>query len=63
MLKTKFFKTSYGRRTFAYNAPRLWNALPLHIRTEESLDVFKKAVKTLLFQDTEGFKSKAFRYC
>ena len=52
----------YGRRTFAYNAPRLWNALPLHIRTEESLDSFKKAVKTLLFQDTYGFKAKAYMY-
>ena len=62
-LKTKFCKTAYGRKTFSYNAPRLWNALPLHIRTEESLDAFKKAVKTLLFKDTEGFKSKAFRYC
>ena len=61
-LKTCFRKTTYGRRTFAYNAPRLWNALPLHIRTEESLDTFKKAVKTLLFQDTDGFKAKAFMY-
>ena len=52
-----------GDKSFYVTAPRLWNALPLHIRTEGSLDVFKKAVKTLLFQDTEGFKSKAFRYC
>ena len=61
-LKTCFRKTPYGRRTFAYNAPRLWNALPLHIRTEESLDAFKRAVKTLLFQDTDGFKAKAFMF-
>ena len=61
-LKICFRNTTYGRRTFAYNAPRLWNALPLHIRTEESLDSFKKAVKTLLFQDTYGFKAKAYMY-
>ena len=62
MLKTNFCKTKYGRRTFQYNAPRLWNALPLHIRTEEKLDTFKRMVKTLLFTDTEGFKAKAFKY-
>ena len=62
MLKTSFAKSKYGRRTFRYNAPRLWNALPLHIRTEESLECFKSMVKTLLFRDTDGFKAKAFRY-
>ena len=56
MLRTHFCKTKYGRRTFKYNAPRLWNALPLHIRTEEKLEAFKRMVKTLLFRDTEGFK-------
>ena len=61
-LKTNFYKSKYGRRTFKYNAPRLWNALPLHIRTEEKLETFKKLVKTLLFMDTEGFKAKAFCY-
>ena len=62
MLKTNFCKTKYGKRTFQYNAPRLWNALPLHIRTEEKLETFKRMVKTLLFTDTEGFKAKAFKY-
>ena len=50
MLKTKFRKTTFGRRTLAYNAPRLWNALPLHIRTEGNLETFKKSVKTLLLR-------------
>ena len=62
MLKTSFCKTKYGKRMFKYHAPRLWNALPLHIRTEEKIDSFKKMVKTLLFKDTEGFKAKAFKY-
>ena len=62
MLKTSFVKSKYGKRTFRYNAPRLWNALPLHIRTEESLECFKSMVKTLLFRDTDGLKAKAFRY-
>ena len=59
-LKICFRNTTHERRTFAYNAPRLWNALPLQIRTEESLDSFKKAVKTLLFQHTDRFKAKAY---
>ena len=62
MLKTPFYKTKYGMRTFKYNAPRLWNALPLDIRTIENVDSFKKSIKTLLIQDTEGFISKAFKY-
>ena len=61
-LKTRFCTSTYGRRTFKYNAPRLWNALPLHIRSEEKLETFKKLVKTLLFRDTESFKAKAFLY-
>ena len=62
MLKTNFCKSIYGRRRFKYNAPRLWNALPLHIRKEENIDTFKKQVKTLLFVGTESFKTKAFIY-
>ena len=35
LLDTKSFNnTQYGRRTFSYAGPRLWNALPLNIRTE-----------------------------
>ena len=55
-------RTTYRKKTFAYNAPPLWNTLPLHIRTEKSLDSFKKALKTLLFQDTYKFKAKAYIY-
>ena len=62
MLETKGARTKYGRRTFEYTAPRLWNALPLEIRTEGDLVKFKKSVKTLLFKGTEEFKRKAFKY-
>ena len=60
-LETTKVSTKYGRRTFAYAGPRLWNALPLKTRTEEKIESFKVQVKTLLFTDTEGFKKKAFR--
>ena len=62
MLETRSVKTKYGRRTFEYAGPRLWNALPLELRTVESIDIFKKQLKTLLFKDTEGLKQRAFKY-
>ena len=62
LLKTGSCKTKNGKRTFDYSAPRLWNALPLHVRTEEKLESFKKMIKTILFEDTEGFKRRAFLY-
>ena len=55
-------KTKYSRRTFGYAGPRLWNALPLKLRTVESIETFKKQLKTLLFKDTAGLKQKAFKY-
>lgn len=62
LLETNKVSTKYGRRTFAYAGPRLWNALPLKTRTEEDIESFKRQVKTLLFKDTDGFKRRAFRY-
>ena len=59
-LKTVNFATDYGRRTFVYNGPRLWNALPEKARTASSIDTFKKTVKSILINDTAGFLRKAF---
>ena len=41
-------KHSWGDRSFVVAAPRLWNELPLSIRTSPSLEVFKKNLKTYL---------------
>ena len=41
-------KHSWGDRYFVVAAPRLWNKLPLYVRTSQSLDVFKKNLKTYL---------------
>ena len=38
-----------GDRAFSVAGPRLWNALPLHIRSAQSLAVFKSLLKTHLF--------------
>ena len=62
MLETKRCKTKYGERTFAWAAPRLWNALPLKMRVEQNTILFKKLLKTLLFNGTGGFCKKAFCY-
>ena len=45
-LETRKVSTKYGRRTFEYAGPRLWNSLPLHLRTEEDLGRFKGKLKT-----------------
>ena len=50
-LKSKVtnFKT-LSDRSFAFTAPQVWNSLPLFLRVESSLDVFKKNLKTHLFK-------------
>lgn len=35
-----------GHRAFAVTAPKLWNTLPLHIRSSPTLDTFKSHLKT-----------------
>ena len=47
------FKTR-GDRSFQAVAPRLWNALPLSLRCINSVDTFKKHLKTLLFKQAFG---------
>ena len=42
--------SSFGDRSFAYAAPTLWNHLPSHVQQAESLDIFKKHLKTHLFR-------------
>ena len=62
LLETRNVKTKYGRRTFSYVGPQLWNALPLHMRMKEEIVDFKRHLKTLLFEGTEEFKKRAFRF-
>ena len=62
LLEAANAKTKYGRRRFDFVGPRLWNALPVEIRTEKNMDTFKSKVKTLLFKDAEGFRRLAFKY-
>ena len=61
-LKTETCNNKYGKRAFRWAAPRLWNALSLEIRTQDDTEKFKTSIKTLLFQDTDGFLHKAYKF-
>lgn len=43
-------KPTFGRRAFSFYAPYLWNDLPIELKSAPSLDIFKKKLKTFLFQ-------------
>ena len=62
LLETPNFKTAYGKRIFAYNGTRLWNALPVTVRSEEGVNEYKKKIKTMLFDGHDDLKKKAFKY-
>ena len=51
LLKTYKVNTRYGKRTFDYAGPRLWNAVPPKLRKEEDIDKFKKQLKTAVCGD------------
>ena len=40
---------AYGARSFSVAAPTLWNSLPVDIKNVQSLFIFKKKLKTFLF--------------
>jgi hypothetical protein len=61
-LNTPTFKTRYGKRIFEYNGSRLWNALPYEMRVVEDIEIFKKNLKTLLFDGTNDLKRRAYQY-
>ena len=62
LLKSIYLDTNFGRRSFSYNSPRYWNALPFEIRSEIRLDNFKRLTKHLLFNNFHDFKRTAFIY-
>ena len=47
---------TYGDRSFVAIAPKLWNQLPLAIRQSDSVDSYKRAMKTYLFCESSFFK-------
>ena len=61
-LKYRFLNSVYGRRSFRYAAPRLWNALPISIRKLNSLDNFKSKLKYHLFNNSQEYMCTVNRY-
>ena len=49
LLETPQVRTKFGKRTFCYYAPKIWNSLPKNVRSSKSIDTFKKKVKSHLF--------------
>ena len=51
LLNTKFSSALYNLllKSFAFEAPQLWNSLPTHLRSATSLQMFKKGFKFYLF--------------
>ena len=45
---SRTFKSA-ADKAFCFNAPRLWNHLPISVRTSISIPAFKKGLKTHMF--------------
>ena len=60
----RFFypELSYGRRSFEYCAPRLWNSLPLEIRNADTVLKFKRLLKTHFFSSFNDFMQTFNRF-
>ena len=49
LVKPYFNLNSYGKRAFSVAAPELFNNLPEDIKSANSIDDFKRKLKTFLF--------------
>ena len=56
------FNSKYGRRSFSYIGPRLWNEIPSNMKQITDIEVFKKHLKTFMYTNFEDFKAKVFKY-
>ena len=50
LVEKRSHKKRSGDRAFSVCAPKLWNVLPQNVRESTTVDGFKKALKTYLFQ-------------
>ena len=48
--KSKNNLKTYGYRAFPHAAPKIWNSMPVSLRTCCELSVFKSKIKTFLFK-------------
>ena len=52
LLQTPECSESCGQRSFSYQAPVIWNQLPVSVRHSTSVSSSKSSLKTLLFSKT-----------
>ena len=57
-MRTFFPTLEIGRRAFVYHAPRLWNCLPIELRQCETKELFKKQLKTFLWESYDFLISR-----
>ena len=53
LLETRWENTKYGKLTFSYAGPELWNMLPANVQSLTDVERFKKDIKTILFKDSQ----------
>lgn len=56
-LKTYISRTSLGDRAFVSCSAKLWNNVPDEIKNSQSVNCFKKSLKTYLFKKSYGLDS------
>ena len=42
----KFHKIKYGKNTFSYFGPHIWNQIPADFKKEMDINVFKRLIST-----------------
>ena len=55
LLNSPFYKT-FGRRSFSWSGPAVWNRLPPFIRQSPSLSIFRRNLKTYYFTNPPSIK-------
>jgi len=48
LLEQQPVKTEFGKRSFSYMSPYIWNSLPYDVKLSQSYDTFKRRLKTHL---------------
>ena len=56
-----YSQSLHGQRSFSNAAPRIYNKLPDHIKSSARIDVFKKSLKTFLFNLSDSELSTLYR--
>ena len=46
----RYNMSNYGRRAFSYAGPHAWNLLDENVRKSTSIAIFKRSLKTFLFE-------------